>query len=150
VLESALDDTDPEVRALACHALGLLADRSVTARLDRILAEDPDPGARLYAADALGMIGGMTPKPHYDKAAQRDANSDVRAHVRFGLEREGKGLPDEVRQRLRQFDLAKMDSAHVGQPAPDFALSDANGRTHRLSDFKGKQLVVLVFLYGDT
>ncbi len=30
----------------------------------------------------------------------------------------------------------------VGQPAPDFALTDSNGRNHKLSDFRGKPVVL--------
>ncbi len=33
----------------------------------------------------------------------------------------------------------------VGAKAPDFALPDQNGRTIRLSDFRGKKTVVLAF-----
>ena len=36
----------------------------------------------------------------------------------------------------------------VGQPAPDFALPDATGRPVRLSDFRGRNPVVLVFYRG--
>ncbi|GAB4184346.1 MAG: hypothetical protein Fur006_21880 [Coleofasciculaceae cyanobacterium] len=32
--------------------------------------------------------------------------------------------------------------ARVGQPAPDFTGVDSNGKTHRLSDFKGKTVVL--------
>ena len=35
--------------------------------------------------------------------------------------------------------------AKVGQPAPDFVLNDQNGRSVRLSDFRGKKSVVLAF-----
>lgn len=34
------------------------------------------------------------------------------------------------------------------EPAPDFALCDTQGRVVRLSDFRGKQHVVLVFNRG--
>ena len=33
----------------------------------------------------------------------------------------------------------------VGQPAPDFALTDQNGRTVKLSDSHGQRNVVLAF-----
>ena len=33
----------------------------------------------------------------------------------------------------------------VGDQAPDFALQDQNGKTVRLSDFRGKKTVVLAF-----
>ncbi|MBI1793201.1 MAG: redoxin domain-containing protein [Chloroflexi bacterium] len=36
---------------------------------------------------------------------------------------------------------------HPGEPAPEFELEDANGRLVRLSDYRGKP-VVLVFLRG--
>jgi peroxiredoxin Q/BCP len=33
----------------------------------------------------------------------------------------------------------------VGDPAPDFELPGSDGKTHRLSDYKGKQAVVLAW-----
>ncbi|WP_017593737.1 peroxiredoxin [Nocardiopsis potens] len=36
-------------------------------------------------------------------------------------------------------------SIEIGQPAPDFELSDQHGQTVRLSDFKGRKNVVVVF-----
>lgn len=33
----------------------------------------------------------------------------------------------------------------VGSPAPDFALPGSDGKTHRLSDYRGKKAVVLAW-----
>jgi len=35
-----------------------------------------------------------------------------------------------------------------GEPAPDFELQDVNGRTIRLSEFRGNKIVLLYFLRG--
>jgi len=149
-LAQLLEDEDAEVRVFASQALGFLGDRSVLGGLERVLAEDSEAAARLYAADALGMIGGMRPKNLYTRAERQDPNTDVRAHVRFALERKGKALSPKVREELAAFDPARLDTARTGKPAPAFALRDALGKTYRLQDFRGKQALVLVFIYGDT
>jgi cytochrome oxidase Cu insertion factor (SCO1/SenC/PrrC family) len=41
-----------------------------------------------------------------------------------------------------------LERVKVGQPAPDFALEDVNGKSVSLSDFRGKKSVVLVFYRG--
>ena len=38
--------------------------------------------------------------------------------------------------------LGAQAAATVGQPAPDFTLKDTSGKTVRLSDFKGKHVVL--------
>jgi peroxiredoxin len=40
------------------------------------------------------------------------------------------------------------ESIGVGQVAPDFELTDVQGRTVRLSDYRGRKNVVLVFTRG--
>ena len=40
-------------------------------------------------------------------------------------------------------------TVQAGDPAPDFALADRNGRTVRLGDYRGKQAVVLYFYPKD-
>ena len=41
--------------------------------------------------------------------------------------------------------LAQGVELKVGDPAPDFSLQASDGKTYRLSDFKGKQAVVLAW-----
>lgn len=42
----------------------------------------------------------------------------------------------------------EIDRVNVGQPAPDFTLENMDGQTVSLSDFRGKNSVVLVFYRG--
>jgi HEAT repeat protein len=149
-LVRALDDADAEIRVFAAQALGLLGDARAAKRLERTLAEDKVPAARLYAADSLGMLGGLRPQPLFERIEAEDPNKDVRAHMRFALERKGEAVPETVRDKLRGFNLARLDTATVGTTAPDITLTDALGQSYRLSDFRGKKTVLLLFIYGDT
>ena len=55
-----------------------------------------------------------------------------------------------VVETLKRWNPATIDSAIIGKRAPDFELTSATGETIRLSRFRGKKAVVLVFVYGDT
>ena len=66
------------------------------------------------------------------------------------LERGAIKVGPDVLQTLRDFDDQSIASAQLGQPAPDFRLKTANGAEIQLSQFRGNQPVVLVFIYGDT
>src|SRR5262245_52578874 len=44
--------------------------------------------------------------------------------------------------------VTDLEKVKEGTPAPDFALEDVNRKVYRLSDYKGKKNVVLVFYRG--
>ncbi len=149
-LVRGLDDENAEARVFAAQTLGFVGDARAVNRLERTLAEDKDPAARLYAADSLGMIGGFRSNPLVERIAVKDPNKDVRAHLKYAIERNGEAVSKTVREDLGRFDLSRLATAQVGKSAPDFTLTDALGRRYQLSDFRGKKPVVLVFIYGDT
>ena len=47
------------------------------------------------------------------------------------------------------YDLSQMDIAKEGKTASDFALVDAERRTYRLSELRGKKTIVLTFVLQD-
>ena len=148
-LTKALTKGEPETRVFAAQALGLVADPKAKPALEAALT-DKTPAVRLYALDALSMFGKLAPTDELKAMKEKDTNRDVKAHVGFALDRDDKPDPAALRKLLASYDLAWMNTAVVGKAAPDFELTDATGKTYKLSDMRGKKAVVLVFVYGDT
>jgi HEAT repeat protein len=149
VLTEALGKGEPETRTFAAQALTLLAAPGTRRDLEQAL-KDSHPAVRLYALDALSMFGRLKESEQYRQIRDKDPNRDVRSHMAFALERDDKPQPAAIQKALLDYDLASLDTAKLGKPAPDFTLKDATGKTYRLCDFRGKKAVVLVFIYGDT
>ncbi len=49
---------------------------------------------------------------------------------------------------LMSVTLTAADKAEIDKPAPDFTLTDTNGKSHSLSDFKGKYVVLEWINFG--
>jgi hypothetical protein len=149
VRDRLLNGSDPE-RILAAQASGYLGDPTLAADLTKSVQEDPVAAVRLYAVDSLGMLG--VPVSAEDLTAWEDAerNRDVRQHLAYLRKRDGAVLHQQVVQRLREWNSSVTNSPKVGEAAPDFSLPALDGEHVRLSDYRGKSAVVLVFIYGDT
>src|SRR5262245_5029445 len=127
----------PSTRALAAQALGFLADaRARPALLQAIEDEDGFVGAA--ARKSLGRLGRLKATPKLRELAGKDPTRSAYIDMMFVLARDDEPNPEPIRQALRNYDLARMDGARPGKPAPDFTLADASGKTWHLRQFRGK------------
>jgi hypothetical protein len=144
VLVEALKKGDPVTREFAAQALVFVADPTVRPALEDAL-DDPAIDVRFYACAALSMYGRLAPTPRYRQFRDSDQWA-VRRQMGSALARDDVPDPAALRTALAKYDPAAMDSARLGRPAPDFKLNDLQGKPHRLSDFRGKKDVLLIFL----
>lgn len=72
------------------------------------------------------------------------ANSD--AYDRFKIiemmKKMGGGILSDANRRILAEAITKLSINLIGSPAPDFIGEDTNGKTHHLSDFKGKFIYI--------
>jgi len=149
VLAEALHKGPPSTRELAAQALVLFAEPGTRPALERALA-DPKPGVRLYAIQALSMFGRLPRTERHEKILRDDPSFwTVRPMMAAALARDDRPDPAQLRKLLAGYDPGKLDSARLGEMAPDFTLSDFGGKAYRLSQFRGKKTVVLRFILFD-
>jgi hypothetical protein len=147
VLVDALKDAKPPTREFAAQALVLFADERTRPALERALA-DPTPGVRLYAIRALCMLGPLPRTKEHERILTQDPSIyGVRPMMAAALERADRPNLAEIRKVLAEYDLRQLDSARIGQTAPDFTLADYKGKTYRLSQFRGKTVVLRFILF---
>lgn len=148
-LTKALDSDHAPTRVLAAQALSYLGPQAEIDRLKAMIENDTSAAARLYAVDAIGTSG-KSESVDWETLAMSQRNRDVRKHMSYAMQREGNAISEDVITALTKWNPAAIDSAKVGSLAPDFQLNTIAGKPISLSDYRGKQAVVLVFIYGDT
>jgi HEAT repeat protein len=147
ILVEALKDRKPATREFAAQALVLFADWAAKPALERALS-DPKPGVRLYAIQALSMLGPLPRTKDNERILTTDPTKfGVRPMMAAALERADRPNLAKMRKELADYDLRSLDSARLGQMAPDFTLTDFGGKTVRLSQFRGKTVVVRFILF---
>jgi len=149
-LGHALREGQPSERMLAAQVAGYADCKDLQQDLADAAEKDTHPAVRLYAIDSLGMLASLGDADRSERLRAAEKNRDARMHLAYVVERKDAKLDPHVRESLTKWDTALIDSARVGKTAPDFELPVLSGAKVRLSSFRGKKAVVLVFVYGDT
>lgn len=150
-LITALGDKNEHARHVAAMVLGITRATNAVAALERTLREDDDSVVRSQAAIALGQIGQRSSLAAVQAAQKDDKSKDVQHQAElaaYAIE-QGKTATPELARAWTALDETKFGRVSVGQPAPDFQLPDTEGKSWRLSDFRGKKPVVLIWVFAD-
>jgi hypothetical protein len=144
-LVAALENGSPTAREFAAQALGMFNDPRARPALEKAV-EDPKPTVRIYAVQALRVMGPLQPAERWEKL-RSDPDRGVRSTVAGALDGKEQPSAEAVRTAQAGYDLTKLDSARIGEVAPDFTLTDLSGKTYRLRDFRGKEVVLRYFKF---
>jgi hypothetical protein len=147
VLVETLRKGSPTARDFAAQALSLFAEPVMRDALDQAVGA-AEPGVRMFAIHALSMLGPLPATERNHDIRDKDPSYwGVRPMMAAALERDDKPNPAALRKTLAEYDLRLMDSARVGEPAPDFTLTDFTGKPRRLSDLRGHTVVLRFILF---
>ena len=150
-LAAALTHSDQHVRQVAAMTLGILRGSNAVAALEIALRQDADDLVRSQAAVALWQIGQSSSLPALRAAQKEDKSKDVQHQAELAVHaiEHGRTATPELAAAYRALDETRFGTMKVGQPAPDFQLPDTEGRNWRLTDFRGKKPVVLIWIFAD-
>jgi phosphate/sulfate permease/alkyl hydroperoxide reductase subunit AhpC len=149
-LVTALEDTNEHVRHVAAMVLGITRATNAVTALENTLRVDSDSVVRSQAAIALGQIGQRSSLAAVQAAQKDDPSKDVRLQAEIAAHaiEHGKAATPELERAYAALDESRFNRLRVGQPAPDFQLTDTDGKTWRLSDFRGDKPVVLIWIFA--
>src|SRR5262245_27756548 len=152
-LAETLQKGSPGNRTFAAWIRGIPTDPAARPALEKAL-DAPEQAVRSQAILALRMLGPLKLNDRQRQGLQK-SNFHVRAHLEFALAREDDPDPAAIRKALQEYDPGRIDTARVGQLAPEFSLADLSGKINRLGEVReanaagGPRPVVLVFFMID-
>lgn len=149
-LRRLLKDDSPATRILAAQTLQLVPCQTLADNLVEAAEQDEEAAVRLYAVDALGTLDGQSYRDALRRLQESEKNRDVLRHITYALERRPPSPNVAAADALSRWNAERMDTARMGEVAPDFSLTSLSGEQVPLISFRGAKSVVLVFVYGDT
>ncbi|MCF6311055.1 MAG: redoxin domain-containing protein [Verrucomicrobiales bacterium] len=150
-LITALAHQDPQVRYLAAAALGIQASQKAIPALEETLQSAKESIVRSQAAISLGLIGSKQALPDLTKALNSDASRDVIHQCELSIYQiqTGQKASPALREAYASLDESTFETLQLNQAAPDFSLLDSEGKPWKLSDYKGKKTVLLIWVFAD-
>lgn len=150
-----LEHDDPHVRHVASYVLGLWQTDESEKALINLVEKEKDPVVRSQVVISLGRLNSQDSLPALEKLAENDPSRDVQHQCDLSIYRiknyqgNDQAEIEKLRESYATLDESKFNQIQEGKPAVDFTLQDTDGKKWHLSDFKGKQHVVLIWIFAD-
>ena len=146
-----LTHNDENVRQVCAMALGILRAQDAVSHLENIVRDDANAMVRSQAVIALGQIESKASLSLLYKRLEDDASKDVRHQCELAIDQIQKqmGTTGEQLSAFRALDASLFESVEVGKEAPDFELQDTESKLWRLSHFREKKWLVLIWIFAD-
>ncbi len=150
-MAEGLSHPDKHVRQISAMALGILKAESARPRLEERARKDSIAMVRSQAVIALGQMEATASLPFLRKLLREDESRDVRHQCRLAIDQIEKRMGTTPAQlsAFQGLDEDTFETVELGKPAPDFELEDTEGNFWKLSDFRGKQWVALIWVFAD-
>ncbi len=142
---------DEHVRQVCAMALGILRSQAAIGPLEDVVRDDANAMVRSQAVIALGQIESKSSLALLRGRLKEDSSRDVRHQCELAIDQIQKqmGTTREQLSAFRTLDASRFESVEVGKAAPDFELQDTESRMWRLSAFREKKWVILIWIFAD-
>ena len=150
-ITNGLTHNDEHVRQVSAMALGILRAQGAIGHLEKVVRDDANAMVRSQAVIALGQIESKVSLALLCERLKDDPSNDVRHQCELAIDQIQKQM-GTTREQLSAFlalDASRFESVKVGKTAPDFELQDTENKLWRLSDFREKKWVVLIWIFAD-
>ena len=146
-----LSDTDAHVRQACAMALGILKSQAAINDLEQIVREDEIAMVRSQAVIALGQIESQGSLELLREKLQDDPSRDVSHQCELAIYQIEKqmGTTEKQLAAFLSLDTTLFESVRVGSAAAKFILEDTEGKEWKLTDFRDKKWVVLIWVFAD-
>jgi len=146
-----LTHNDEHVRQVCSMALGILRAQAAIGHLEGVVRDDANAMVRSQAVIALGQIESKVSLALLRERLNEDPSRDVRhqCELAIGQIQKQMGTTREQLSAFRALDASRFESVEVGRAAPDFELQDTESKLWRLSGFREKKWVVLIWVFAD-
>ncbi len=148
---NGLAHADEHVRQVCAMALGILRAEAAAESLEGVARDDVSGLVRSQAVIALGQMESESSLAFLGERLKEDPSADVRHQCELAIDQiqKHKGTTSEQLLAYQNLDASRFETLKVGELALDFELSDTENKKWKLSDFREKKWVVLIWIFAD-